>query len=136
MSKKIRAKKFTMPAGLDAGSVIIRELRSKDEIDAAIAADGRMSADDRNNAVLALTIERKEAIRLSLVGIDGRLVNTEGVPCMEIDDWTIRSWTALSRFFGELNGIPGDELGKAVEGAVDVDLDALTPSPTAGVTGK
>lgn len=133
---KIRAKKYTMPAGLNAGSIIIRELLSKDEIAAAIAADGRMSNDDRNNAVLALTIERKEAIRISIVAIDGRLVNTDGVPCMEIDDWTIRSWTALSKFFGEMNGIPGDELGKAVEGAVDVDLDALTPSLKADGTGK
>ncbi len=129
---------YPMPKGCDAATVTMRELRKEDEIAAAVMADAAVRAmpqDQQGSVYITMQVERQESIRQSIVKIDGRRVNVDGVPCTEVDGWTLKSWTALGKFYGALNGIPGDELGKCEAAGID-ESDEPAPSEKVAAAGK
>jgi len=129
-------KRFAMPKSvrqLDAErrecrEVFILEITSRDEIEAAMMADAMMSPVERQSYKLTQEAERREAIRLSIVGV-GKLVgddimyshtNADGIPLGEINGWSIKAWAALQLYFGQLNGVPDTELAEGLLGAQTV----------------
>lgn len=132
-------KRFVMPSTVrECAEIFMVELTSRDEIEAAQMADAMMSAIERASVRLTNDAEQREAIRLSIVGLgklgsDKRIayesVNADGVPFAELNDWTRRAWTCLHAFFGQMNGVPTDELLEGIRGARTVG--AYAP-PTSG----
>lgn len=134
-------KTFPMPAGCDASSVTLAAMDKADEYAAAVSADIRMRTlpvDQQRSAHMAMQIERDESVRQSLRKINGKRVNVDGVPCVEIDNWTQKSWTALYAFHSTLNGIPGDELGNCIKAGTEEpdENDGPAPSLKADAAGK
>lgn len=142
-------KRFVMPSGLDCREIFIREITSKDEINASIFADATASAIEKGSNRMMNDVERREAIRISIVGIgEGpavprpvpgkpvpvpiatryRHVNHDGAPLGEINDWRAKAWTALHAYFAEVNGVPTDEIRSGLEGAQTVG--AFAPPTT------
>jgi hypothetical protein len=132
-------KRFVMPSVVrEASEVFLVELTSRDEIEAAQMADATMSAIERASVRLTNDAEQREAIRLSIVGlgkigVDKRIayehVNADGAPFGELNEWTRRAWTCLHAYFGQMNGVPTDELLEGIRGARTVG--AFAP-PTSG----
>lgn len=119
-------KRFVMPVVVrEAREVFMVEMSSRDEIEAAQMADATMSAIERASVRLTNDAENREAVRLTIVGlgklVNGRIVyedaNTEGVPLAELNRWSQRAWTCLRAYFGQLNGVPTDELLEGIKGA-------------------
>jgi hypothetical protein len=130
----VRMKRYPMPKGLECQSITMRELRGGDEIMAALAADQVMTQDAKKSAMIALQHERREAILLSIVAIDDKPIAQDDVRLIEIrDNWCIRTWTVLGRYYADLCGIPEDELGNCLKAAQFVPSAS---SPPAASTGK
>lgn len=112
-------KRYVLPSVVnECAEVFIRELTSYDCIEAAILADGLMSTVEKTNTKLAEAAERREQIRIAIVGIADRLpsggvsyrsVNTGATPLGEINDWGKRVWDALEVYYNDVNGMPIDE---------------------------
>lgn len=116
-------KRFVMPSAVrECREVFIAEITSRDEIQAAIFADATMSPLERASNRLAADAERREAIRIAIVGVgaarnglvDYRMVNHDGDAFDAPSKWSTRAWTALSAYFGEVNGIPFDEIAMGI----------------------
>lgn len=130
--------RFVMPPRIRAvREIFIRELTSRDEIEAAILTDALMSDVERKSIKLTIEAERRECVRLAIVGI-GRAVaggvvyehaNQDGIPFAAPNAWNLATWAALGTFFGEVNGIPSDEIAEGLKGAQTVG--AFAP-PTSG----
>jgi len=116
-----RIARYDFPEGVsEARAVYLFELKAKDEVTAAEMADANMSQAERRSMARAMEAERREAIRLSIVGLiddSGRRHIDQATPLMEIDEWSSKSTAALRAFHSDLNGLPMDELGKALRGA-------------------
>lgn len=139
-------KRFVMPSSVgECREVFMRELTSKDEIQAAIWADATMSPIEKASHRLAADAERRESIRIAIVGIGERvggrraaddapvayrMVNHDGVPFDEPTNWTTKAWAALSTYFGEVNGVPMDELASGLQEARTVGAFASPTSET------
>lgn len=121
--------RFDFPDSVeDAAAVYLFELRGRDEVLAAEAADQTMSDAARKSFTLSAEAEQRESIRFSIGGIVDRsgarrLIN-QTVPLLEIDDWGARAWRALRGFFAEVNGLSPDDLGKALRGARKIGAGA------------
>lgn len=120
-------KRFAMPASVpEAREIFMLELNSRDERDAAIFTDAIVTAIERSSYKLIMEAEKREQIRLSIVGL-GELVageiayrhtNTDpAIPLAEITDWSSRAWVPLHRYFSEVNGVPNDEIDEGIKGA-------------------
>lgn len=133
-------RRYRMPASVrEAREVFMMEITSRDEVEAAIMADALMSNIEKQSIRLSSDAERRECIRLSIVGLGTgaagaalayRHVNQDGEPFGEINDWTGKAWTALQTFFGTLNGVPMEELAEGLMGAETVG--AFAP-PTSAI---
>ena len=125
-------KRFTLPDYCSVGEFVMRELTAKDELTASIFAEKFMSDALRNSAVATIAAEQREAMRLALVEVDGIQVNLDGVPYLEMDNWSMRTVRFAQMAFNEMNGIESDDLKNFKAGAQIVDLGgspAATPSP-------
>jgi FAD/FMN-containing dehydrogenase len=118
--------RFTMPSNVrECREVFILEITSREEIQAATWTDSIMTPIERASSKLAAEAERRESIRLAIVGIgearDGAIVyrhaNNDGTPLAEISDWSSKAWAALHTYFGEVNGVPIAELKEGTRGA-------------------
>ena len=123
---KLEIKRFVMPASVrDCREIFFREAKSTDEVEAAIMAEQMMSPIERASERLAQEAQRREVIRLTLVGvgegevgsISYRHVNHDGVPVAAIENWTARAWTSMHTYYGELNGVPTSELREGIKEA-------------------
>jgi hypothetical protein len=134
-------KRFVMPnACIECREVFIGELTSKEEIQASINADVLMSPLERASNRLAADAERREAIRISIVGLgklapDGKAVcysmtNHDGDTFDAVSKWSTKAWAALSAYFGEVNGLPIDEIAQGIMGARPVGAYASPTSET------
>lgn len=133
-------KRFVMPARIrEIREVFIRELTSRDEIEAAIIADGMMAQIEKESSKLTMEAERRESIRIAIVGVghqssDGSMrydhTNTGGVPYGAPADWGLGAWTTLHRYFAEVNGVPTAELQEGIQEAQTVGAFA---SPIGGI---
>jgi hypothetical protein len=138
-------KRFVLPGNIrEAREILMMEIDGKDEIAAAAMADATMSAQERASTKLAQDAERRESIRLAIVGlgvrrggrgapddapIDYQHVNADGVPFTAINTWTQKAWSCLYAYHGQLNGVPFDELYQGIAEARTVG--AFGP-PTSG----
>lgn len=133
-------RRYTMPSTVrECREVFMREITSRDEVEAAIMADGLMSLAEKQSVRLSGDAERRECVRLAIVGLGkGKLgepiaythVNNDGEPFGEINDWTGKAWTCLQTYFGTLNGVPSDELAEGLMGAQTVGAFAPPTSAT------
>jgi len=110
-------KLFKVPPGMDFSSIVIRELDGTDELEAAIWADKNQNSALSDSVKAAFQGEQRECIRLSIVQVDGKAVNTNGLPFMAMDGWSFRSLRYLKEFFADLNGVEYDDVKNAVAGA-------------------
>lgn len=132
-------RRFVMPPGIrDIREVFIRELDSKDEIEAAIMCDSLMSAIEKASYKLTMEAERRESLRISIVGV-GRgqrggvtyeHTNDGGVPYGAPNNWSLKTWACLHRYFAEVNGVPTSEINEGIEGALTVGAFAPPTSAT------
>lgn len=123
-------KRYRLPPGMSCREFVMRELDASDEIEAAIWADKRRGS--AQDGVLSMVGgEQREAMRLSLVSVDGKPVNVDGVPFMGIDKWSYRTMRYVQRAFANLNGVKDKDLESFDEGAEIVDNDENPPSPEA-----
>lgn len=137
-------RRYLMPTSVrECREVFMREITSRDEVEAAIMADALMSPIEKASVRLSGDAERRECIRLSVVGL-GKLsdksnpasaiayehVNQDGAPFGDINEWSGRAWTALQTYFGTLNGVPMEELAEGLAGAQTVGAFAPPTSAT------
>jgi hypothetical protein len=127
-------RRYVMPHNVrECREVFMMEITSREEIDAAIFADATMSNVEKASIRLSSDAERRECIRLALVGIGEltdkdnpaspvkyRHTNNDGTPLAEINEWSGKAWTALQTYFGVLNGVPQEELVSGLVGAETV----------------
>jgi hypothetical protein len=129
--------RFDFPRGIDdAHAVYMFPMTGRDELVAADMAEANMTASERKSVVRAADAERREAIRLSIVGVVHKSGSAfeyrhidQSVPFMEIDAWSSKAWYALRTFFGTLNGLSVAALGKAERGARKAGSALLLVSP-------
>lgn len=141
---------FVLPSNIrEIREVFIIEITSEEEIQAAIMADGMMSSIEKSSQKLAAEAERRECIRLSIVGIgktpDGTVLgevhyepaNVDGIP-LEMPGWTSKAWAALHVYFGQVNGVPNEELASGILEARTVGAFASPTSATraSAATGR
>jgi hypothetical protein len=134
-------RRFEMPDAVEEVSAIYMvKLRGKDEITAADMADATMTDLERQSQVRAAEAERREAIRLSivaLVGRDGRHRHIDqSAPLVEIDEWSMPTRFVLQAFFGEMNGVELDKVGKAVREARRLGAGRLPANQPAAADGS
>lgn len=124
-------KQFTLPKKCwnDCKTVVMRELDGDDDIQIAIWLDQQEVADGKGAVAVvgAMKREQRESVRCSLVMVDGKRVNENGVQFAPFDKWRQHTKVALSMFFNELNGLDGDELGKCLKESAPVDPSTLQP---------
>lgn len=132
-------KRFVMPPSVRAvREVFIRELLGKDEIEAALMADALMSDIERRSMKLSMEAERRESIRIAIVGIgrgatgavEYEHTNTGGVPFAAPNKWNLGVWACLHNYFAETNGVPSSEIAEGIKGAQTVGAFAPPTSAT------
>lgn len=102
-------KRFEFPRGCDIQTAVLRELDGNDDEQVSILADARADGVQRQSVMLMSQIEQREALRMSLVEVDGDPVNADGVPWGGLDDLSMRTLRLLQVAFAEVNGVTGDE---------------------------
>lgn len=131
--------RFVMPKKIrEARELFIREVDSNDTVEAACLADATMSMIEKGSFKLTLEAERRQLAKLAIVGIGtlrgGRVVyehtNHNGIPLAFDPAWTEAAWTALLRYYGEVNGVPSEELDEGTQGALTVGAFAPPMSAT------
>lgn len=131
-----RITRFDFPDEIEeARAVYLFELKAKDELAAADMADATMTDAERKSLTRAMEAERREAIRLSIVGLvenhDGEVLRRhidQAEPFMDVDDWSSRAWAALRSFFGEVNAVSVEAMGKALRGARRLGAASALPA--------
>lgn len=114
-SGKLR-KRYRLPPGCSCKEFVMRELTNADRLEAAIRADASKSSampDDIGNQI---EHRRVEAVRLSLVSVDGKPVNVD-LPYAGMDAWTERTLTFAMTAYQDLNGIEPEEVEDFLKGA-------------------
>lgn len=120
-------KRFTLPKGCSIKTFVMRELKVKDDIEVAIWADKNTPAAAKESAVGAMAADRREALRLALVEVDGVRVNVNGIPYMAMDDWSQKTMTYALMAFNDLNGAADDAKGFLKAGEF-VNENELSPA--------
>lgn len=108
---------FPLPDYCSVSSVAMRELDGEDDILSSYWADQHATAVEQDSATAAAVADHREGIRISLVAVEGRQVNEDGIPYMACDPWTSKTWRFLAQAFGELNGVSQEDLKNAVRGS-------------------
>lgn len=130
-SAPILHKRFRCPAGCSIHEFVMRELTSKDELDAAMWADKLKSIVNDESPSSIILGEQREAMRLSLVTVDGQRVNDDGLPFLGMDTWTVRTVRFVQRAFQDMNGVTAEELENFTGEAEIVHPSEMTPHDTA-----
>jgi hypothetical protein len=107
-----RQRRYECPENCTVKEFVIRELTGHDDIQIAAWVDRKASASIAENFVAVYELKRNEAIRCSLVTVDGKPVNEHGVPYAALDDWSVRTLAFLTKAFNSLNGVEPGELKK------------------------
>lgn len=127
-----RAELWTCPAGCSVKTFVVRELDGNDIVEAGRWLDVKLTPAERMDLPKLFEAQRRERMRRSLVQVDGRPVNVDGLPFAEMDDWSHKTLLVLERAYQRLNDISVEDMGKAEAGVQVVDLDSLmTTSRTA-----
>jgi len=132
-------KRYVLPLVVtEIREVFMRELRSRDVIEAATMADSLMSGIEKASFKLSNEAEERECIRLAIVGFGElrggavvyRHVNANGTPLAEINNFGKRIWDAMSRYYNDTNGLPFEEFIEGLRGGQTVGAFALPTSGT------
>lgn len=115
-----------LPKNASCREFVIRELDGTDDLTVGMWVDRKVTDVIANNAVALMDLRKHEAMRCSLVSVDGKEVNLHNVPYAAMDTWTQRTLTALATAFHRLNGLEADELKNLL--AEDEPSDASLPS--------
>lgn len=118
MDIEVLKKRWLMPRngqGFSCKEFVMRELSGEDELEAAKWADKRRSEAD-TGALAVMNSEQREAIRLSLVSVDGEPVGGD-IPYMAIDKWNLRTMRLVRHAFNDLNGVGESDLEDFKEAA-------------------
>lgn len=109
--RQLRQKEFTVPDGIDLDfkTVTVREITTRDELDAAAWAMEAAPEQAQFNPMALRSYEFRELVRASLVAVDGAPV---AQPYTDMDGWRVRSFKFLQTAYDELNGIDADALKK------------------------
>lgn len=115
--------RFDFPSRIrEARAIYIKEINSRDEIEAAKLADAQMSDLEKRSIKLTSEAERRETVRIACVGLVTRGEPIQykhlngSMPWMDVDNWSVKAVTCLSIFYGNLNGIPNDEIAEGLKG--------------------
>lgn len=111
-------KRFVAPAAVTKfREIFIRELRTRDTIEAAIMADGLMEPVERASVKLAESAEERETHRISIVGLDDgagyRHVNN-GAPFAGMNEWPKAVCDLLKIYFNQVNGLAWNEVASGI----------------------
>jgi hypothetical protein len=120
MKPHLQAKRYTLPDYCSVQSVVMRELDGQDDIEASIWADKNATSAIKDSAVAAMIADQRESVRLSLLEVDGKPVNHDGLPFMAMDNWTSRTMRFLLSFYADLNGAKEEDLKNSVAGAQEI----------------
>jgi hypothetical protein len=129
-------KRFDMPARVrEARAVYIKEITSKDELEAARMADATMTTIEKESLQLAIEARRKESMRLSIVGVVPRKEPIQyrhigAVPFVEMNDWSAKAMTCLRLYYGEVNGITDEEILEGLKGQRTIGESAAPTNAT------
>lgn len=109
---EMRSKSFYPPGDLSHFCVefVVRELNGYDDFDIAAWIEAAGGTELTGNA--ALKLEAQEAIRRSIVSVDGVEVNVDSVPWKGMDKWSRRMMQFAGTAFNELNGVEASEIRK------------------------
>jgi len=107
-----RQREFHLPSGCSVGSFVMRELDGNDDLDIAVWIEAASTSAIEENPIALMKFERVEALRCSLVSVDGEPVNVDGKPYKGMDKWSRRTMQFVGTAFNELNGAEADELKK------------------------
>jgi hypothetical protein len=109
---------FPLPEYCSVSSIAMRELDGEDDKVSAFWADQHATTLEEQSANAASIADQREGMRISLVGVDGLQVNEDGVPYMDCDEWTSKTWRFVMQCFSEMNGVPMDDLKNAVRRSI------------------
>lgn len=113
---------FPLPDYCSVSSVAMRELDGHDDILSSYWADHNASAEVAGSSSAAMLADRREGLRLSLVAVEGAQVNEDGIPYMDCDSWTSRTWYHLMQCFVELNGVADTDVKNVQRGAISLAM--------------
>jgi hypothetical protein len=129
--------RFDFPSKIkEARAVYIKEISSKDALEAAKYADATASDIEKKSVKLMADAERKEHLRISIVGVVTRKEPLEyrhiggAHPFHEIDTWSDKAMTCLLLYYNQVNGIPTDEVLEGLKGARIIGASAPPTSAT------
>lgn len=134
MARQRLMKRYELPEEChrDCEVVVMRELSGQDEIEAAIMADRNATSAVKESAFASVAADQREALRLSLVMVDGRRVNHDGVPFRELDDFSMATIGQLLAYFRDLNGVPSEKSRRSVAEGKPVTLAELEAEAAKG----
>jgi len=121
-------RKYSLPSGMGycVRSIVMRELVSADDITAAINAE-KFGPGGYDKLETGVQISQREKIRLSLVEVDGKRVNTDGLPYMAFDGWNAKTVRFVEKKYHEMNGITEADIEVFNQRGELVDPSALAP---------
>lgn len=136
-------KRYDIPAAVkQARAIYLMEITSRDEIQASIYADAMMSNIEKASIKLSAEAERRECVRLSIVGVvyrDGTYKHAnKGAAFHEIDNWPAKATACLQTYFNDINGVPTSELIEGLRGArlIGAAEPPTNATPASASTGK
>lgn len=116
-----------IPAGCAMKQFKMREIDYDDERLASMAAEGSASGVELTNASAWFSLVQRERIRLSMVEVDRRPVNRDGLPFIAMDGWSSKTMRFVERAFSKLNMPKEDELALFDTGGAICDEIETTP---------
>lgn len=123
------------PERCSVGSFRVRELTVRDDDEVSIWTDKNAPGAVRGEQRAYSLARMREAWRLSLVEVDGKAVNVDGVPYMEMDAWNQRTVRLLIEAFEELNGVSQEELQSSRKAWILKPLRTAPATRVAAVAG-
>lgn len=138
--------RFDFPSRIrEARAVYIKEITSRDALEAAKYADATADEMEKASIKLMSDRERTEHVRISIVGIVTRKEPLEyrhvggAHPFHEIDAWSHKANMCLLTFYNQMNGIPTEEILEGLKGARTIGAPALpttNATPASGAIAK
>lgn len=134
--------RFDFPARIrEARAVYIKEISSRDEMEASTLADSTMTELEKASMRLSAEAQRKETLRISIVGLVTRTEPLQyrhiggSVPFLELDDWSAKAMTCLKIYYGQINGLTDEEIveglkGQRTIGGTVAPTSATPPAPS------
>jgi len=110
---------------VDVESIVVRELRGRDERTARVNAEAR----GKDSTII------QELVRMSIVVVDDVPVEV-GVGCAAyVDDWSTRTRAFAFAAYTQINGADGDELAAFLKGGKPLAATPPSTSSTASSGG-